>query len=165
MAKRKLYSLNALALECGRNFRTLSRALENVKPDGRAEDGKPRWFLSTAISALAERERLTGRPSSRTPPERFDPKVEREIREIEVSGAEVDSLLAKLRAEPAVERRREMIEQGAGRCIGQHERALVATIGTGADAPLRRTYIDTMLQGVLADVASLCQWSLTELRE
>jgi hypothetical protein len=32
-------------------------------------------------------------------------------------------------------------------------------------APLRRTYIDTMLQGVLADVASLCQWSLTELRE
>jgi hypothetical protein len=44
MAKRKLYSLNALALECGRNFRTLSRALENVKPDGRAKDGKPRWF-------------------------------------------------------------------------------------------------------------------------
>jgi hypothetical protein len=160
MAKKKLYSLNALAIECGRNFRTLSKALATVKPDGKAPDGRPRWFLATAIQALADHERKTGRVASRTAVERFDPAVEAQIGAIEASGREVDGLLAKLRGEKSVERRREVIERGAGRCIGAHERALQATIGDGTDAFMRQLAVDHMMNLILREVSTLCEWHI-----
>jgi hypothetical protein len=162
MAKKKLYSLNSLALECGRNFRTVSRALENIRPDGKSADGRPRWFVSTCVQALAEHERKTGRVASRPAPERYDPAVEAQIGAIEASGVEVDKLLAQLRAERSVERRREMIEGGAGRCVGAFERALGQSIGAGASAPLRKVYVDKMLSDVLAEISALCQWHVIE---
>jgi hypothetical protein len=162
MAKRKLYSLSALATECGRNFRTLSKALSDVKPDGKAPDGKPKWHLATAISALAERERLTGRPSSRPALPRYDARLEAQIAGVEQTGREVDALLAALRAEPAVERRREMVERGDGRCIGAHMRALSASIGSGADAPLRRVFCDSMMERITSELLQLCEWRLDE---
>jgi hypothetical protein len=160
MAKRKLYSLNALALECGRNFRTLSKALATVKPDGKAADGRARWYLATAISALAEHERQTGRVPTRAAPERYDPQTEAWCAEIETTGAAVDGLLAKLRAEPNVERRRALIEGGAGRCVGAHERALAASIGTGTDAFLRQLFVEQQMQAVMSQVVDLCQWRI-----
>jgi hypothetical protein len=162
MAKKKLYSLNALALECGRNFRTLSKALSNVKPDGKDSSGKPRWYISTTVAALAEHERRTGRVPARAAPERFDPAVEAQIAAIEISGAEVDALLKRLRAEPSVERRRTMVENGAGRCVGAHERALAATIGSGTDAFLRQLFVDQQMQAVMGQVADLCEWRVEE---
>lgn len=46
-----LHSLSSLAVETGRNIRTISKALKGVKPDGELK-GKPAWFLTTALTAL-----------------------------------------------------------------------------------------------------------------
>jgi len=162
MAKKKLYSLNALAIECGRNFRTLSRALSDIRPDGHAKDGKPRWHLATAISALADHERRTGRVQTRAALERYDPVVEAQIHALEASGREVDALLAKLRAESSVERRRALIEGGAGKSIGRLERAFEATV-TGRDAFLRRAFVDQQMAQMLAEIASLCEYRVDPL--
>jgi hypothetical protein len=162
MPKKKLYSLNSLATECGRNFRTISRALESIRPDGKAPDGRPRWFLATAIQALADHERKTGRAASRTPPERYHPAVEAQIGAIEASGREVDKLLAQLRGEKSVERRREIVESGSAKCVGAHERALAASIGSAADAPLRRLFCDNMTSEITGEVLRLCEWHIIE---
>jgi hypothetical protein len=155
MAAKKLWSLNALALELNRNFRTISRALERVKPDAKVA-GRPRWYMSTAVAALDAHVRATGREPDKVV-ERFDPTVEAQIHAVEVTGADVDKLLAQLRAEPMIDRRRKLIEQ-RGRCVGAHERALQVTVGEGVHAPLRQTYIDKMLGDVLGEVMSLCEW-------
>jgi hypothetical protein len=160
MAKKQLWSLNGIANEVGKNFRTVSRALEDVRPDGGAKDGNPRWYLATAVAALGARARLTGRPSGSRAPERYDAKLEAQIAEIEHSGAEVDQLLARLRGEPSVARRREMIEAGGGKVVGAHERALVATIGDGATAPLRRVFCDSMMERITSELLQLCEWTL-----
>jgi hypothetical protein len=161
MAKR-LWSLSGIAAETGRNFRTCARALERTKPDGKSKDGKPRWLLATAIAALAERERQAGRVPHRPVPERFDAKLEAQIAEIEESGKEVDALLAKLRGEKSIEARRALVESGAARVVGSHERALAATIGDGASAPLRRVFCDSMMERITSEVLALCEWRLDE---
>ena len=130
-----------------------------MKPDGKAPDGKPRWFLSTAISALAERERLTGRPSTRTPPERFDPKLEREILEIERTGSEVDSLLARLRG--GAERRAPPRDDRAGRREVHRPRTSgpwFRRSGPAARRPCVASMSREMLRAALSEVAALCQW-------
>lgn len=157
MAKRKTYSLNALATETARNFRTLSKALSDVRPDGKAADGKPRWYLATAVAALAEHERRTGRVPSRQVPERYDPMLEAQIREIEESGRDVDAFLAKLRAAATVELRREIV-QTKGRVVGKHERALTSSIGDGSDAFLCRLFVDEQMRMLLGEIATLCAW-------
>jgi hypothetical protein len=161
MAKKRLYSLNALAIECGRNFRTLSRALSDVRPDGMAPDRKPRWHLSTAVAALAEHERRTGRVTTRTPPPRYDPQLEAQIVEIEHSGAELDAFLGRVRGAETVEDRRRLVER-EGRVFGRHAKALAATIGSGADAPLRRVYVNEMLGAAQEELLELCRWRLVE---
>jgi hypothetical protein len=161
MGKRTLWSLSGLALELNRNFRTVSRAIATIKPDGKSADGKPRWFLSTGAAALAEHERKTGRVPSRPVPERFDPVVEAQIAEIDASGKDVDQLLAKLRAEPNVERRRVLVDGGAGKSVGRHERALQATVGDNTHSALRQCYVDAMINNVLAEIAALCEWKVS----
>jgi hypothetical protein len=159
MTSKRLWSLSGLASETDRNFRTIAKALANVKPDGKIA-GKPAWHMSTAIAAVEEHTRRTGRVPTRAAPERFDPGLEAQIDAIETSGAEVDALLKELRAEPSVERRGEMIEGGAGKCIGWHERALLATVGTGVHAPLRRVYVHQMMAAALAEIEKLCAWKV-----
>jgi hypothetical protein len=161
MAKR-LWSLSGIAAETGRNFRTCARALERTKPDGKSKDGKPRWLLATAIAALAERERQAGRVPHRPVPERFDAKLEAQIAEIEESGKEVDALLAKLRGEKSIEARRALVESGAARVVGSHERALAATIGDGASAPLRRVFCDSMMERITSELLALCEWRVAD---
>jgi hypothetical protein len=162
MAKRTLWSLSGLANETGRNFRTVAKALEGVRPDGKNAAGKPLWCMATAIQALDEHKRRTGRVSTRTAPERFDPEVERWIGEIEATGAAVDGFLGRLRAMPSAEARRKLVENGGGRCVGAYERALVTSIGHGASAPLRRVFIDSMMDNVMSKVLALCEWRLDE---
>jgi hypothetical protein len=154
---KKLWSMSGLAAEAGRNFRTLAKAMANVKPDGKAPDGTPRWFMATAISALDEHTRRTGRVPTRAVPERFDPQIEAWCSEIETTGAAVDALLKRLRGEQSVEHRRALIEGGAGKCIGKYGRALEVTV-TGPDAFLRRPFVDQQMSHVMAEVAALCEW-------
>lgn len=49
----KIWSLNALATELGRDRRAVGNALANVPPDGKASRGDG-WLMKTAVSALYE---------------------------------------------------------------------------------------------------------------
>jgi hypothetical protein len=46
--------------------------------------------------------------------------------------------------------------------VGAYERALVTSIGHGASAPLRRVFIDSMMDNVMSKVLALCEWRLDE---
>ena len=50
----KLHSIEGIAVETGRDRRTVARALRNVTPDGKAK-GRPAWRLTTALAALNRR--------------------------------------------------------------------------------------------------------------
>jgi hypothetical protein len=50
----KLHSIETLAVETGRDRRTVARALRNVTPDGTLRK-RPAWRLQTAIRALDRR--------------------------------------------------------------------------------------------------------------
>ena len=58
---RRLWSLNALATELGRDRRTIAKALRDVPADGRLSGAKP-WFLETTLKALERMERPTAAP-------------------------------------------------------------------------------------------------------
>jgi hypothetical protein len=156
---KKLWSLSGLSSETGKNFRTVARALEGVRADGRAKDGKPVWRMATALAALDEHTRKTGRVQHRPAPERFDPQTEAWCSEIETTGAAVDALLKQLRAEQSVEHRRALIEGGAGKVIGRYERALEATV-TGPDAFLRRAFVDQQIGSLSGEILGLCEWTI-----
>jgi hypothetical protein len=101
----------------------------------------------------------TGYVRSKPAPERYDPKLEAQIAEIEASGGEVDTLLKKLRALPDAAARRALIESGAGRCVGRHERALRASAG---DDDVMMSYVELKIMPIiLNELQSLCGYTLT----
>jgi hypothetical protein len=165
MAMKKLWSLNQLSIECGRNFRTLAKALSAVKPDATVA-GKARWHLQTAIAALTAHERRmelqTGRVLTRPAPEKYDPKLEAQIATLEAATEEVDRFLKKLRAEPTVEGRRMLLQGGAGRCIGAFDAALQATVGDDGNAFLRKAFCDGQMGQLIGEVDRSRSPSATE---
>jgi hypothetical protein len=161
MAK-KLWSLSGIASETGRNFRTIAKAMADLKPDAKVS-GQPRWHMATALNALADHERRTGRVQHRHMPERYDPELEAKIAAIEAATEAVAKLLEKLRATPTVELRRELVEAGEAKCIGALERGLTATIGDGSDAFLRRLFANEQMSFVMNEVCDLCEWSISSL--
>jgi hypothetical protein len=67
---KSLWSVNALSVELGRDRRTVAGALSRVPPDG-TRQGKPAWYLSTALEVLdpkPERGRRTVRDDHRLGP-------------------------------------------------------------------------------------------------
>ncbi len=51
----KVFSINALAVEIGRDRRTITAALRGVAPDGVTDGGYDGWTVRTAMAALALR--------------------------------------------------------------------------------------------------------------
>lgn len=51
MARGKLWSINALADELGKDRRTLSKFLTSIPPDGKL-NGNPAWRLQTVLNAI-----------------------------------------------------------------------------------------------------------------
>jgi hypothetical protein len=160
MAK-KLWSLSGLAEETGRNFRTLAKAMANVKPDGKAPDGKRRWFMATAVAALERHVAQTGHVPDKVVA-RFDPKVEAQILEIEHTAVVLDEFRGRLRSTEGVEERRRLVER-EGKCVGAHERALQATVGDGDHAFTNQLYVDHMMDLILRELRLLCEWTVADL--
>jgi hypothetical protein len=50
---RQLWSISAIAVEIGRDRRTVARALNGVPADGTIDGGHSGWHLTTALAALA----------------------------------------------------------------------------------------------------------------
>ncbi|MBZ9760664.1 hypothetical protein LB553_07200 [Mesorhizobium sp. CA8] len=59
---KQIYSISALAVELGRDRRTVAGALDRVVPDGMVKGGHRGWYLQTALKALKAE-----------PPRQFDP--------------------------------------------------------------------------------------------
>jgi hypothetical protein len=118
--------------------------------------------MATAIAALEEHERRTGRVQHRAVPERFDPRLEAQIGEIEAAGELADALVKKLRALPDVPARVALMETGAGKCVGRYERALEATVaGPDVGEPLRRVFVDRMHEDLIGELVALCGYDLS----
>ena len=108
----KLWSLSGLAVELGRNVRTVSAALANVPADGdltvkgKRYDG---WTIETALRALGPR---TG-----------DARAAANCDELKQIAAELEDGFERLRKEPDIERRRKLAEK-VGPLVGKLDRAL-----------------------------------------
>jgi hypothetical protein len=157
----KLWSISGLASETGRNFRTVSRALEGVRPDDKAPDGKPRWRMETAIKALADHTARTGRVPDKVV-QRYDPALERQILEVERTAVVLDDFRGRLRSTEGVEERRLLVER-EGKCVGAHERALQATVGEGNHAITNQLYVDRQMDLILRELRVLCEWTVADL--
>jgi hypothetical protein len=160
MSKKTLWSISSLARETGRNFRTVAKALAGVKPDGKLA-GKPAFLMANCIAALEQHERRTGYVRSKAAPERYDAELEAKIKAIEESTAAVEELLARLRRERSVDRRRRLIQAGEGRCVGALRRSLAATIGDDSSAFLRELFVRDQMDFVMSEILHLCQWSIS----
>jgi len=114
--KAKIWTLNGLAVELGRDVRMLGKALSGVKPDGMV--GKnPGYCIETALSALRRR----GATRSGQPGDRAD--AEAIFIELEELAVAIEDGFKRLRAEPDIEKRREMATE-VGPLIGRLGAAL-----------------------------------------
>lgn len=148
----QLFSANALAVELGRDIRTVARALRTTLPDGRigTRDG---WRLRTAIDALDRLEpRRTGSRASAEPDEGA-------LETIEKITKDLDAGLTRMRREPNLEKRRE-IAQKVGPLVGTLDRALTATMTRENDAVVLRPFRNQLIGGVLGEFLSLCRWKI-----
>ena len=148
--KPKLYSINALAREFRHNERTVARAMRGMRPDGRI--GKhPGWHLATASNAMRayadHSAHLLGRTGADDKLAALMPAADR-----------VDALLKGLRAEPDIERRRQLLRQN-GRCVGELERVLEAVFeAAGPEAPaLFRPWLSEQLIEIMSETLALCE--------
>lgn len=149
----KLHSLNSLAVELGRDRRTIARALRHVRPDGES-GGHRAWFLATAIAAL---ERIEGRRG-----DTGDGHDENNLGAIEDASQRVQSLLDDLRALPDVAARRRLMRSGAGAVIGKLVDAF-DRVESCRDANARmitKPFIDKILGETIGEVMHLCEWTL-----
>jgi hypothetical protein len=64
---RQLWTINGLAIELGKDRRTLGRALRGVQADGTTRSGYQGWYMETALRALCGKEKV-GNEAVPTPP-------------------------------------------------------------------------------------------------
>jgi hypothetical protein len=144
---RKLYSLNALAEELGRDRRLVTRALDGVSPDGELF-GRPAWFLRTALSAIDPSDRPSG-------------DAESVVDELEAIGDELRANLRKLASIKSIEDRRKYVEGGAFRKLGKFVEGLVAAAKDDADRMIMRSFAEREIAGpIISEMMRLCEMKL-----
>jgi hypothetical protein len=146
----KLLSISAIAVELDRDRRTISRALRHVPPDGKADDGGKGWYLTTALRAL---ERSEGRRSHNGGGE------DAAILELEYASRRVSELFERLRGE-TVEKRRELIERGDGRVIGEYVNAIERARAGHSEATrlVEEPFVLKMIGNAVSELLALCDW-------
>lgn len=154
--KNPCFSVNRAAELLERDRRTVGRALRDVPPDAR-ENKSPRWRLRTVIDALAVRERSTGRTIANP-----NTDLTRIVDEIEATFEKFDVGIARLRAEPVLERRR-AIGAEVGPLIGRLDR-LTATVNAAdkETGKMMQFVADKILGGLIFELFDLCQLQIAE---
>lgn len=149
----QLFGINALAVELDKDRRTIGRALRNVKPDGRSADGRhPAWRIQTCLRAL---EATEGR-------RRNDGGVDNiVIAELEFTGEKMCALLARLREEADIEKRRAMVKV-EGHVVGAYWNALekVREYQSPEQRAVEKPYLDKLMGQAICETLTLCQWEL-----
>jgi hypothetical protein len=141
----KLHSIESIAVETGRDRRTIARALRDVPGDGQIR-GKPAWKLATAIHALDRRSGGSGSAVTRE---------------------DTDALLAlATKIERGFEHARGITDLGArreflkelGPSVGQMERGLSAL---NPDNDIIGTIVhDHILGGTISEFLELMEMTL-----
>jgi hypothetical protein len=145
----KIWSISGLATELGKDSRTISRALRRVPEDGKADKaGHPGWFMSTALKALNASPRG----------ESNDSGIEAALDDLERVSGELEHDIARLAAEPDVEKRRAMVEQ-FGHKVGELDRAFEATM-TEETRSVFRPLQDQVVGSAMREILQLCEWTL-----
>jgi hypothetical protein len=144
---KKLYSLNSLSEELGRDRRLVTRALDGVRPDGELF-GRPAWFLRTALGAIDPSVRSTSDAGA-------------VVDELEAIGNELSRNLKKLAAIKSVADRRKFVEGGAFRKLGQLADGLEAAARDDADRMIMKVFVDREIASVIiGEILRLCEWGL-----
>jgi hypothetical protein len=149
----KLYSISGLAVELGRDRRTVSKALARTPPDGKTASGDDAWHLTTALRALDDRSDGRQRRGG------WDEEDEA-IRAVEVAGDRVHALLVHLRAESDIEKRRAIVMGGQARVLGEFERGVEHAQSFHPEGVrlVEEPYVLQMFGGALSEVLGLCNW-------
>jgi hypothetical protein len=141
-----LFSIEALAVELDRDRRTVGRALRATPPDGEVQ-GKPRWFLSTAVRALDRRQGNVRSGNSSD----FAAACEKALRLLD----QVRDGFDEAEAEADLSRRRQILV-GFGKNIGRADAAL-KRLAAGL-TPGERGALETLGELALAEsVAQFCR--------
>jgi hypothetical protein len=137
-----VFTVESLAVELKRDRRTIARALRDVPADGKVR-GRPAWRIVTALAHLGER------PTSSNG---VDAAAEAAL----AATDEVANFLDRLRAEPDVAVRRQMVRAEGG-CVG----AFSDTFGAIAKGDsVGRIVYDVLLAQAINTVLDLCNWKL-----
>jgi hypothetical protein len=148
--KTPVFSINGASDTLDRDRRSLRKALRDVEPDTFVH-GRPRWLMQTIVDALEDYDRLAGRTRGNGS---LSGGHSRDAGEIESISRELESGLARLRAEPDLTARR-TIAEAVGPAIGRLDRALQGSI-PHSDRPVLQAGVDNIVRGYMSEFLSLC---------
>ena len=152
--KRKLWSQHALAKELGHNERTIARMLECVPADGAIPGGHRGWHMTTALAALSEYSAGSSqlRPTADVHHPSGTPVA------IDRAASAVQDMMDRMRAEPNVDRRRELM-RAEGRSVGQLHRLIESDLEERRPEypKIYGPYFAEMFAHVTAEAMELCE--------
>jgi len=152
----RLHSLNGLAVEVGRDKRTIAKALAGRTPDGKVGENAA-WFIRTAVDALQEHDRIRharGRQGQ-------VPSSETLLRKIEATAEALQALLDQLSCEADIERRRAIATRD-GHLVGDLD-ALMKQANSVAAVESRRLLEfvrESIIGGAMAAMLATCKWEI-----
>src|SRR5438093_9673609 len=145
-----VFTREALAVELGRDRRTIAKALRDVRPDGEL-NGRPAWRLTTALDAMRKRERANRGDGD---------DVDSLCDEMERVAAQLEASLDCLRREPDVATRRIMVRNiggGVGVLDELMERA--AADAKPHEQGILQIVRDRVVGDAINEILSLCEWT------
>jgi hypothetical protein len=151
MQKPRLWSLNAAAVEVSVDRRTLAKRLANVPADGRVA-GRAGWKMATIMQALMAHGARQAHEVNR---------ADTVLDQLVAAAKGVDALLADMRAERDIPRRRRMLAKG-GRVFGELDRLLGDTADRQDEnaALVARAFIDRLMAGAMREILTLTRQEL-----
>jgi hypothetical protein len=149
----RLWGLSALATELARNVRTVSKALTGVKADGQVH-GHDAWYLRTALRAMKTYEKSSDQLAIR----RWNGGGDELLGQLGAAANQVEEMLVRLRREPDLRRRREILKKEGGR-VGELDRLFEADfVRQGPEAvTVFGPFRDRVIGGVIGELLELTE--------
>jgi hypothetical protein len=154
MPETKFFTCNGAADLLERDRRTVRRAMAQVPPDGHDDQGRPVWTVATVVRAMARHAGGSGDTNA----------AHAALDDIERLAGELEEGIERLRLEPDVARRRELLKE-VGPSVGALDRAMIAANSTSP--PAERALLDdyclkVIMRPALGHILGLCELGLEE---